>query len=142
MARNIEFLITETKSPKATVNLDAIPQEIRDEVESMYKLQKTNPNGRFHVTFDTKQELLQWASMAARYCELRPADLGGPIRIRKSPTRKLADNVGEWKVTDVNVESDKATEAIKDGVKAVESAAKATEEPTAIKPRGSRKAAA
>lgn len=117
MARTIEFVQTEKASNvKQSVALEDIDPEIVTEIEEMYAQMKKNPAGRFRITFDSKADLLQYISQANAYAELRPA---GAIRFRKSPTRKLAENVGDFRVTDIPVTgTDEIRAAIPKGIAA------------------------
>jgi hypothetical protein len=84
--------------------LDAIPQDIRDEVEEAYAALKQTP-GRLRVQFTDKSELTLFVKQVTSYCAQRPAEIGGPIRFRKSPTRGLPDTMMDHRITDVKEEA-------------------------------------
>ncbi len=94
MARkNVTFI--QTVSGPNLIALDEIPQDVKDFVEDAYKnARKTD--GRVHAEYETKAELeLEFKQMAS-YCAQRKA---GVLKIRKSPTRNLPDNVMEFRVS-------------------------------------------
>lgn len=135
MARTVKFVPHASPSAIPTLALDAIPQDVRDEVEEIYAALKANPNGRMRAEFSTKDEALAYQTQATAYCALRTVavkneDTGkveivaAPIRFRKSPTKGLADNVLEFRITDLKTENEEKTEAIRDAVNAVKDAAK------------------
>lgn len=78
--------------------LTEIPQEIRDEAEKIYAFLRTAPPGRMHVAYETKAEVEEYAFLLRSYCAQRPS---GPIRFRRSPTRGLADNVMQFRISDL-----------------------------------------
>lgn len=102
MARKTVAVFVPTASPSGSslLNLADIPDEIKAEAEEVYAALKAN-DGRFHVEFDTKAEVNTFARQMDSYCRQRPEELGGPIRFRKSPTRGQADNVIDFRITDV-----------------------------------------
>lgn len=125
----------------ATLTLDQIPQEVRDEVEEMYANLKTVA-GRFHVEYDTKEEVAAYMRQVIAYCALRPA---GAIRFRKSPTRNLPDNQMDFRIVDLKTETeaanDDATNAVRTATDAVKTAATTPTPTTASKRTTGRKAA-
>lgn len=122
MARTIVFIPAAVKGGPVQYTLDEIPADVKREVEEMYEAGKT-ADGRFRLTFGSKKELLAYAAMAGSYAAQRP---GGPIKFRKSPVRGLPDNVGEFRVTDIDQDSEDATAAIKEGVEALKAAGSAS----------------
>lgn len=127
MARSTVFVPSANPTKGARpIALEDVPQDVRDEVEEAYAAMKSNPNGRFRATFDTKAELLQFLAHANAYCANRPEAftvtdengvesvvLGGPIRFRRSPSKGLAENVMDYRVTDIQTEEEKRTEEIR-----------------------------
>lgn len=93
MARKMVF-IQDTTGPQRT-NLDDIPQEVKEFVEECFTKQSRTP-GRTQVAYDTKEELENEFKLMADYCAQRKQ---GILRIRKSPTRKLAETVMEFRIT-------------------------------------------
>lgn len=120
MARKVAFVATISPGTPALIPLDRIPQEIKDEVEEIYAALKTNPNGRMRAEFDTKVELLTYHAQIVAYAALRPVELGGPIRVRRTPTKGLPDTIMDYRITDLLNEKEKETEAIRAAVAAVE----------------------
>lgn len=120
MAFSIAFVPNLAGAKASGVALADIPDVVKTAVEDMYAAGKENPNGKFRMTFESKSELLSVVAQMTSYCAQRPA---GPVRLRKSPSRGLADNVGDFRVTDIPVESEKATQDIKNGVDAVKAVA-------------------
>ena len=114
---NLQFIPATSVSTVSTLNLDEIPQEIRDDAEQVYQALKTNP-GRMRVNFDTIAELKAYETQIKAYCALRP---GGKIRFRKSPTRELPKTSMDFRITDVT-EGEEATEGIREAVEAVKAA--------------------
>lgn len=124
MARvgDIKFVPTVAPGTTAILPLDEIPQEIKDEVEDVYKALKDAPvSGNFRVQYDTKQELLSWESMVKAYCEQRP---GGKVKYRRSPVRGLAPTEIAFRITDINEATEKATKDVKDTKEAAKTSAR------------------
>ena len=86
--------IVDTTGPQRTA-LDEIPNDVKEFVESVYAKQRKTP-GRERVTYDTAEELRDDFKLMADYCAQRPA---GILKIRKSPTRDLAENVMDIRVS-------------------------------------------
>lgn len=103
-----------------TLTLDDVPQEVRDDVEEVYKTLKTQP-GRMAVEFDTIAELNKYVAQVKAYCDLRPA---GAIRFRKSPARNLKSTQMEFRITDLLTENEEITEGIREATENVKTAAK------------------
>lgn len=123
MARSMALVISETSSfGPAEMDLADVPQDVRDDVEDAYKICKANPTGRIRGVFETKTELNQFYAQATAYCAQRPA---GAIRIRKSPTKGLTDNVMDFKVTDLKTPTEEATEQVREATAAANAPAKA-----------------
>lgn len=120
------FVASASPSAPKSLTLADVPQEVRDACEESYEALKTNPNGRLRAEFDSKQELLQFCTLAATYCENRPA---GRIRFRKSPTRNLPDNAMEFRISDPLTASDEATADIREKTAAANAPAKAAKAP-------------
>lgn len=108
-------------SSTAPVALDDIPQDIKDQVEEVYTVLKTN-EGNMHVEFPTKMEMLAYERLVKSYCELRPA---GPIHYRRSPVRNQPEGHANFRITDVPTKNAEVAKDINDGVKAVKAAAAA-----------------
>jgi hypothetical protein len=83
----------------ALMPFDQIPDDIKTEAEEIYAALKAN-DGRMKVEFDTKQEVDEYANLLTSYCLQRPAELGGPIRFRRSPVKGQAENVMDFRITD------------------------------------------
>lgn len=111
MARKTAFVPNATTGVISQVALADIPQDVRDEVEEIYAALKANPNGRMRSEFDTVEELRQYVTQVVSYCEQRPA---GAIRFRKSPTKKLPDTVVEFRITDLQSDSEAQTADIRE----------------------------
>ena len=92
------FIPTQSTANSSSVTVDEIPEDVRKDVEAVYAALKTNPNGRMRVTFANKTEALQWIAVASTYCKIRTA---GPIRFRRSPTKGLAENVVDFRISDI-----------------------------------------
>jgi|ERR1700704_425901 len=124
---------------KAALSLEAIDPELKAEIEEMYTTGKTNPGGRFRLTFATKADKLQYLTQATAYAALRPE---GAIWVRRSPTAaKVYAEAGlsEDTTMDMRVKDlpeDKGTEAINEAVDAVKAAAVVTPEATPATRRG------
>lgn len=103
MARKVTF-VADVTGPNFTP-LSEIPKEVKDLVEEAYaKIRKTN--GRVRVEYDNADELAQDFRLMAAYCAQRTA---GVLKIRRSPTRNLPDNVMDFRVTaDIEANGQKA----------------------------------
>lgn len=134
MARTLTFVPSQTApTGSKQIGLDSIPEEVKQEVEDTYKVLKDNPSGRMRVTFDSRTELLQYTAQVTSYCAQRPAEIGGPLRFRKSPTKGLDKNtVMDFRITDP---VDNGTEAINEAVAEVKAEAAATPEAKKATPR-------
>lgn len=134
MSFSIAFVPNLAGAKSDGVALADIPQEVRDAVEEMYKAGKANPNGKFRMTFPNKAELLATQALMTAYCAQRLDEQGqpSPLRIRKSPSRKLPETQGDFRVMDIPVEAEAATDAIVAGVEAVKEAAAAAAGPVTI----------
>lgn len=93
MARKSTF-VPDTTGPQR-VALEDIPDDIKKYVEEVYARQRKTP-GREHVEYDTVKELENEFKLMVDYAAQRP---GGILKVRKSPTRGLKDNVMEFRVT-------------------------------------------
>jgi hypothetical protein len=116
---DVQFIPTSTPGSAPTLPLNAIPQEVKDEVEEIYEALKTNP-GRMRVEFDTANELAAYALQISSYCAQRPA---GAIRYRKSPTKGLPPTVLDFRITDLKTENEEITETIREATEAANAAA-------------------
>lgn len=96
--------------------LDSIPQDVKDFVEFMWSKQQVNP-ARERVTYDTEAEKDAEFKLMADYVAQRPADIGGPLGIRRSPSRGLPKNVMDVriKVPTVDLEAEAAANADPNG---------------------------
>lgn len=119
MALNFTFIpLKGNSSPANTLDLDDIPQEVKDGVEEVYAALKSNPSGRMGIAFETPVEAQTFIAQVKSYCELRPA---GPLYYRKSPVRGAKPNEVFFRITDVP--KDNATEGIRQAVETVKAAA-------------------
>ena len=109
------------RNAQTVVPLDQIPQDVKDDVEQVYEMLKTY-TGRMRAAFDTVEELRQYITFVTSYCEQRPA---GQIRFRKSPTKKLPATTMDFRITDMLTKEEEVTEAIRENVEEVKTAAKA-----------------
>lgn len=141
MPRTSNPTFVPTTSPvSASMPLDQIPQEIKDEIEEMYAALK-KAEGRFSIGFDTKQEVSEYEKQVKAYCSGRVDTLGkpAPIRYRRSPAKSLPETTIQFRITDIPVASEKATQDIKDAVEKVNADAPPvdmTDAPAVTKPRG------
>jgi len=126
MARKLTFVPAATPST-FTMDLDSIPQDIRDEVEQAYKAIKEN-RGAIRAEFDSKEELAQFENMVKAYCNLRPA---GAIRYRRSPVKGMPETEMQFRITDLETPEEKATREIR---QATAKAAKAAKDAADVKP--------
>lgn len=102
MARKSVFVPASANGSNATLPLDAIPDDVKAEMEEAYTTIKANPGGRIRVEFDNKTELALFHTQGASYCAHRVVDgKPAPLRFRKSPTKNLPDTVMDYRVTDV-----------------------------------------
>lgn len=131
MARNVSFMPSTTSAKDDRLDLEDIPQEIRNECEEIYAALKSNPNGRMRAEFSTVAELKVYIAQVTAYCVQRP---DGPIRFRKSPTRNLPANVMDFRITDIPVEREAETAEIRRLAEEAKAKAKAT--PAAMPSRG------
>jgi len=77
------------------IPLADIPQDVKDFVEESYAAQRKN-EGRTRAEYDTEDELKAEFRQMVSYAAQRP---NGVLTIRRSPTRGLADNVMDFRVT-------------------------------------------
>lgn len=136
MALEFSFIPTSAGTTPAATTLDAIPDDVKTDVEEVYNYLKNHPDGRMRtpafVDADGNADVAaakRWFAQAQAYCRLRPAELGGELRIRKSPTRGLPDNIIDFRVSDMP-KPDANAQAINNAVTAVKAAA-ATPQPPA-----------
>ena len=117
---NLVFIPNATSkgSGGVQISLDNIPDEVKKDVEEVYAALKTNP-GRMRAEFASLGELNLYITQVKAYCDQRPE---GAIKFRKSPSRGLPPTTMEFRITDLQTENEQTTEAIRDGVKAIESA--------------------
>lgn len=94
MPRKSSVAIPDTNGPVLTP-LDAIPDELKAYVEEVYEKQRKTP-GRERAEYDNEKELKEEFKLMADYVAQRPA---GVLRIRKSPTREMPDNVMDFRIT-------------------------------------------
>ena len=116
---NLTFIPNAVSKADTGLTLEDIPQDVRDDCEEVYAALKTNP-GRMRVAFDTLAELNTYIAQATAYCRLRPA---GPIRFRKSPTRKLPATTMDFRITDLQTENEEVTEGIRNATEAANATA-------------------
>lgn len=94
MPRKTSTTIPDTTGPAVTP-LDAIPEDVKQFVEEVYEKQRKTAS-RERVEYDTEDELKAEFKLMADYVAQRP---NGVLRIRKSPTRNLADNVMDIRIS-------------------------------------------
>lgn len=94
MPRKSTTFVPDTTGPQM-LSLDQIPQDVKDFVEDVYKKQR-NAMGRERVEYDTPEELAVEFKQMTAYCAQRPA---GILKIRRSPTRGLPENVMDIRIT-------------------------------------------
>lgn len=102
-----------------SLGLDDISDEVKKDVEEVYKALKTNP-GRVRVQFDSIAELNSYIAQMKAYCEQRP---GGAIRFRKSPARDLPATAMDFRITDIPKE-ELQTQEIRNSVQDVKNSIK------------------
>lgn len=107
---NLVFIPAVSAVTTSLPELADIPQETRDEVEQAYAALKANPGGRFRVEFKSEEELRVYERLVKGYCLNRP---DGEIRFRRSPSKGLAKNVMDFRITDVQTENEAATAAVR-----------------------------
>lgn len=95
---NPVFIPTQSNAAGGTLDIDEIPQEVKDEVEEIYAGLKANPAGRMRIEFDTVGELVLYANQVQSYCSQRPT---GAIRFRRSPTKNLPDTAMDFRISDL-----------------------------------------
>lgn len=93
MARH-SVAILDTVGPQRTP-LDDIPEDVKKFVEDVYAKQRKTP-GRERVTYADADELKADFKLMADYAAQRTA---GILKIRRSPTRDLPDNVMDIRIT-------------------------------------------
>jgi len=124
---NLTFVPDSGKTGTTRLTLDQISDEVKTDVEEVYKALKANP-GRMRVSFPSVGELNAYEAQMKAYCELRPS---GPLAYRKSPSRKLSptnpnglkDTEMEFRISDVPA-ANADTVAINGAVADVKAAAK------------------
>lgn len=106
---------TSASSAGEGLTLEDIPEDVRLDVEEVYKFCKENPTARMRTPqFASKTEALAWQAMATAYCALRPA---GAIAMRRSPTRGLPDTQFDFRIKDLP-DATNGTNAVRDAVTA------------------------
>ena len=80
--------LTRRKLDKNEINGD-------EYVEKVYEFQRNNPS-RERAEYDTADELKAEFKLMADYVAQRPK---GALRIRKSPTRGMPDNIMDFRIT-------------------------------------------
>ena len=118
---NLTFIPNASSKGSAGLSLtmDDIPEDVRNDVEEVYKALKTNP-GRMRVSFATLAELNTYIAQVTAYCQLRPE---GEIRFRKSPSRGLPATTMDFRITDKQTPAEETTEEIREAVTAVKATA-------------------
>lgn len=94
MPRKSTTFIPVTTGP-GYIPLADIPQDVKDFVEESYAQQRKT-EGRTRVEYDTEDELKAEFRQMVSYAAQRPA---GVLTIRRSPTRGLAENVMDFRIT-------------------------------------------
>lgn len=119
MGRKITYVpIVKSASNSATVGLDLIPAEVKQELEDAYALMQKQPNGRISIDFDTEAEVAEYFSWALSYAKLRKE---GALIVRKSPVRDCPPTQLNFTIKAIPPK-DTATTAIHNGVAAVQAA--------------------
>jgi hypothetical protein len=80
--------ITVRQSASATATVE-IPEQVKAEVESLYKELSTHPGTEAHLAFDTEDERIEWVRAARSYCGTRAK---GALRLRQLPSKNLPAN--------------------------------------------------
>jgi hypothetical protein len=96
MPRKSSISVPDVTGPAVTP-LDDIPNDVKQYVEEVYAKQRKTP-GRERAEYDTEEELKREFKFMADYVAQRPKSLGGPLKIRKSPTRDMPDNVMDFRI--------------------------------------------
>lgn len=104
MARKSTFVPDVTGVQRTA--LDEIPADVKKYVEDVYARQRKTP-GRERAEYDNVNELNAEWKLMVDYAAQRP---NGVLKIRRSPTRGLAANVMEFRVT-ADVEANGARNA-------------------------------
>ena len=107
MARKATTFIPDVKGTQH-IPLADIPEDVKAFVEDTLK-QQTSTGGRTRVEYDSADELATEFRQMVSYAAQRPEGL---LKIRKSPTRDLADNV-----MDVRIVHDVAANGAKEGAR-------------------------
>lgn len=97
MARKVIGAIVDTTGPQVTP-LEDIPADVIEFVETTYAKQRKTP-GRERVEYDTLDELKKDYKLMVDYCAQRPANKGGILAIRRSPTRGIPETVMDVRIT-------------------------------------------
>lgn len=87
--------ITVRPAATATSTVD-IPEDVKKEVEAMFKGLNENPGSEAHVKFDSEDERLTWTRQARAYCQTRK---DGALRFRQLPSKNLPANEGRFNIT-------------------------------------------
>jgi hypothetical protein len=93
MPINMTFI--PANQPAGLLALEDIPEDVKDAVDEAYEAIRSN-DGRLRVEFPTKEEAQMFCRQAASYATQRPE---GALKFRKSPTRKLPDNMVDFRIT-------------------------------------------
>jgi hypothetical protein len=115
----LTFIPTAVGKSTLTLSLDDIPQDVKNDVEEVYKTLKTN-TGRMRVEFPSVGELNAYVTQVTSYCAQRPA---GRIRFRKSPSRGLPATAMEFRITDELTPNEAEVASINESVQDVKNAA-------------------
>lgn len=98
MPRKTSTAIPDVTGPQVTA-LEDIPDDIKAYVEDVYERQRKNP-GRERAEYDTVDELKREFKLMADYAAQRQVNgKAAALKIRRSPTRDLADTVMDFRVT-------------------------------------------
>jgi hypothetical protein len=107
MPRKGSQTIVDVTGPEVTP-LDSIDKEVKDFVEFVWEKQQKTP-ARERVEYDTEKEKDAEFKLMSDYVAQRPAELGGPLGIRRSPSRDLPKNVMDIRIkplpTDIPAEA-------------------------------------
>jgi hypothetical protein len=81
--------VTTVKSPKpgqgATID---VPDEVKNDIETIYETLRQNPDEEGFVEFDNADEVNKWMSQVRSYCRHRQA---GALKFRQLPSKHLPD---------------------------------------------------
>jgi hypothetical protein len=89
----VKITVRPAATATSTVN---VTEEVKREVEALFKQLTDNPNSEAHIAFADEKERLDWTRQARAYCQTRKA---GALRFRQLPSKNLPDNEGRYNIT-------------------------------------------